>query len=69
MRSRLRTWTNLVSAFQQNTLKLYPPTTLAVAKARKMKEEDWREAMTIDVTPSEARKMLDILLKNKKQVI
>ncbi len=53
----------------QNTLGLYPPTSLNVAKARKMKEEDWREAMTINVTPNEARKMLDILLKNKKQVI
>lgn len=53
----------------QNTLGIYPPTSLNVAKARKMKEEDWREAMTIDVTPSEARKMLDTLLKNKKQVI
>jgi len=50
----------------QNTLGLYPPTSLAVAKGRKMKEEDWREAMRIEVTPAEAKKMLDILLKNKK---
>jgi hypothetical protein len=50
----------------QNTLGLYPPTSLNVAKGRKMKEEEWREAMRIEVTPAEAKKMLDILLKNKK---
>lgn len=52
----------------QNTLGLYPPTVLSVAKARKMKEEDWRQAMTIKVTPNEAKKMLEILLKNQKIV-
>lgn len=52
----------------QNTLKLYPPTTLAVAKARKMKEEEWREALAYKVAPGEAKKMLDILLKNVKTI-
>lgn len=53
----------------QNTLGIYPPTLLSVAKGRKMKEEFWRESMRVEVSYTDAKKMLDILLKNKIKVI
>lgn len=49
----------------QNDLGLYPPTTAAVAKARHIKEEDWRENMSNNFNKEQSKAILDIFLQAK----
>lgn len=48
----------------QNDLGLYPPSA-KVAKARRMKEEAWREAMNNNFTLSQSKAILDIYARVK----
>lgn len=50
----------------QNDLGIYPPTTLRIAKKRRMREEDWREERRHKITHQEAQEMLNIYLKKTK---
>jgi hypothetical protein len=56
----------------QNDLGLYPPTNLKVAKARRMKEEDWREYLSKDFSYEQSRAILriytEVKQKSKKSV-
>jgi len=53
----------------QNDLALYPPTNPNVAKKRRIKEEYYREAMKHDVSYADAKKILEIYLKNDKKTV
>lgn len=49
----------------QNDLGLYVPTSQAVAKGRKMAQDEWEEAMRHDFTPSQAKAILQIFMEAK----
>lgn len=54
----------------QNDLGLYQPTLGTVAKARRIKEEEWRENMRNNFTKEQTKAIVEIYLlaKNKKKV-
>jgi len=54
----------------QNDLGLYQPTVPAVAKARRIKEEEWRENMRNNFTKEQTKAIVEIYLlaKNKSKV-
>ena len=56
----------------QNDLGLFPPTSYQVMKARRMKEENWREAMTNNFNLEQSKAILEIYTrvkgKNKKSI-
>lgn len=49
----------------QNTLGLYPPTSLAVAKARRIKYETWRENLSNNFTKEQAKAIMEIYIRAK----
>jgi len=53
----------------QNDLALYPPTDPKIAKKRRIKEEHYREALRHNVSYADAKKILEIYLKNDKKTI
>lgn len=53
----------------QNDLALYPPTDPKIAKKRRIKEEHYREALRHNISYADAKKILEIYLKNDKKTI
>lgn len=49
----------------QNDLGLFPPTSLKVAKSRRIKEEEWRENMTNNFSKEQAKAIMEIYLRAK----
>lgn len=49
----------------QNDLGLFPPTTFQIAKARRMKEEEWRESMSNNFSLLQSNAILEIYTRVK----